>query len=508
MSTDAAVETRKITYDDGIVRLFIIASVAWGLIGMLVGLIAALQLSFPAINFETQWLTFGRIRPLHTNASIFALVGNMIFAGVYYSTQRLCKTRMASDLLSKLNFFGWQLIIVCAALTLPLGMTQAKEYAELEWWIDILVALIWVVFAINFFWTLAIRNEKNLYVALWFYIATIAAIAILYIVNNLSLPVSGTKSYSIFAGAQDGLVQWWYGHNAVAFFLTTPILGIMYYFLPKAAQRPVYSYRLSIVHFWALVFIYIWAGPHHLLYTALPDWAQSLGMLFSLMLWAPSWGGMLNGLLTLRGAWDKVRSDPVLKFFVVAVTFYGMSTFEGPLLSVKSVNALSHYTDWTIGHVHGGTLGWNGFMAAGMFYWLMPRLFGVKDADGNYQLWSKGLADMHFWVGTLGILLYVVSMWVAGVTHGLMWRALEPDGALTYPSWVEIIEDIQPLYMIRSLGGFLYLAGWVLMIVNLWRTATMGKAVNTEVEVERLAPARDGRQLDGAWSSAPRSSSR
>ncbi|PIE23171.1 MAG: cytochrome C oxidase Cbb3 [Planctomycetota bacterium] len=484
MNTDAAVETRKITYDDGIVRLFIIASVAWGFIGMLVGLIAALQLSFPALNFETQWLSFGRIRPLHTNAAIFALVGNMIFAGVYYSTQRLCKVRMASDLLSQLNFWGWQLIILCAAITLPLGLTQSKEYAELEWWIDILVTLIWVVFAINYFWTLAIRNEKNLYVALWFYIATIAAIAILYIVNNLSLPVSGTKSYSLFGGAQDGLVQWWYGHNAVAFFLTTPILGIMYYFLPKAAERPVYSYRLSIVHFWALVFIYIWAGPHHLLYTSLPDWVQSLGMVFSLMLWAPSWGGMLNGLLTLRGAWNKVRSDPVLKFYVVAVTFYGMSTFEGPLLSIKSVNALGHYTDWIIAHVHGGTLGWNGFMAAGMFYWLMPRLFGVKDENGKYRLWSLGLADMHFWIGTLGILLYVVSMWVAGITHGLMWGALEPDGSLTYGDWGEIVEKIQPLYMIRSLGGFLYLAGWVLMIVNLLRTAAMGKAVHTEVEVK------------------------
>ncbi|HHI81082.1 MAG TPA: cytochrome-c oxidase, cbb3-type subunit I, partial [Planctomycetes bacterium] len=419
----------RVVYDDVSVKNFMWASIGWGLIAVLVGLLAALQLSFWQLNFGLPWLTFGRIRPLHTNAAIFALVGNMIFAGVYYSTQRLCKVRTASDFLTKIHFWGWQLIILGAAITLPLGITQSKEYAELEWFLDLLVVLVWVAFAINFFWTLAIRNEKQLYVALWFYIATILTIALLYIVNNLALPIFWNKSYGLFAGTQDALTQWWYGHNAVAFFLTTPILGIMYYFLPKAANRPVYSYRLSIVHFWALIFIYIWAGPHHLLYTALPDWAQSLGMLFSLMLWAPSWGGMLNGLLTLRGAWDKVRTDPVLKFFVAGVTFYGMSTFEGPLLSIKSVSALGHYTDWIIGHVHAGALGWNGFMAAGMFYWLVPKLFKT-------EMYSKKLADAHFWVGTLGILFYVVSMWVSGVSSGLMWRAMTPEGTLLYPDWV------------------------------------------------------------------------
>jgi cytochrome c oxidase cbb3-type subunit I/II len=365
----------RITYDDGSVRRFMLASMFWGLIGMIVGLLCATQLAFPALNFAPI-LSFGRLRPLHTNAVIFAFVGNMLFAGVYYSTQRLCKTRLASDLLSALHFYGWQLIIVAAAVTLPLGYSQGKEYAELEWPIDILIALIWVVFAVNFFWTLAIRREKHLFVALWFYISTIITVAVLHIVNSLALPIfSGLKSYSIYAGVQDALVQWWYGHNAVAFFLTTPILGIMYYFLPKAAERPVYSYRLSIVHFWALIFMYIWAGPHHLLYTALPDWAQSMGMVFSVMLWAPSWGGMINGLLTLRGAWGKLRSDPVIKFFIAGVTFYGMATFEGPLLSIKSVSGLAHYTDWIIGHVHTGALGWNGFMAAGMFYFLVPKLW-------------------------------------------------------------------------------------------------------------------------------------
>ncbi len=478
MTMNPASGPSEVTYNDGIVRKFAIASVIWGIVGMLLGLIVALELSFWQVNLETSWLSFGRLRPLHTNAAIFALVGNMIFAGVYYSTQRLCKVRLASDMLSSLHFWLYQFIIVCAAITLPLGMTQAKEYAELEWWIDILVVLVWVVFAINFFWTLAVRNEKNLYVAIWFYIATICAIALLYIVNNLSLPISMTKSYSIFGGAQDALTQWWYGHNAVAFFLTTPILGIMYYYLPKAAGRPVYSYRLSVIHFWALVFIYIWAGPHHLLYTALPDWAQSLGMIFSLMLWAPSWGGMLNGLLTLRGAWDKVRTDPVLKFFVAAVTFYGMSTFEGPLLSVKSVNALAHYNDWIIGHVHGGTLGWNGFMAAGMFYWLFPRLWGTK-------LHSKTAADYHFWIGTIGILLYMASMWVAGITQGMHWNAVTPDGALQYPNWIQIVEKTNLLYIIRAIGGALYLGGWLLMGWNLLKTVKSGKAVDGQTEVTR-----------------------
>ena len=479
MSSSAMTETKTVVYDDGVVRGFVWASVTWGLIGLLVGLLCALQLSWPALNFDLPFLTFSRIRPLHTNAVIFALVGNMMFAGVYHSSQRLLKTRMASDLLSNVHFWGWQLIILGAALTLPFGITQSKEYAELEWFLDIAVALVWVAFAINFFWTLAIRNEKNLYVSIWFYISTVITIAVLYIVNNIALPVTGTKSYGVFSGAQDALTQWWYGHNAVAFFLTTPILGIMYYYLPKAADRPVFSYRLSIVHFWALVFIYIWAGPHHLLNTALPDWAQSLGMLFSLMLWAPSWGGMLNGLLTLRGAWDKVRTDPVLKFLVAGVTFYGMATFEGPLLSIKAVSALGHYTDWIIGHVHSGALGWNGFMAAGMFYWLMPRLFGTK-------LHSTKLADLHFWLGIAGILLYVASMWVSGITQGLMWRAETPDGGLMYPNWAEVVVKSREMYAIRWFGGTLFIVGWILMFYNLVRTAMAGKPVTTSVEVTVL----------------------
>ncbi|MFT4840777.1 MAG: cytochrome c oxidase cbb3-type subunit I/II [Planctomycetota bacterium] len=476
MEVATTTEMRRITYDDGVVRGFVWASVAWGAVGMLVGLICALQLSFPQLNFDTPWLTFGRLRPLHTNAVIFALVGNMMFAGIYYSSQRLLKVRMASDLLSKVHLWGWQLIILGAVLTLPLGITQSKEYAELEWFLDIAVVVVWVAFAWNYFWTLKIRNEKNLYVSIWFYISTILAIAVLYIVNNLALPVTGTKSYGVFSGAQDALTQWWYGHNAVAFFLTTPILGIMYYFLPKAADRPVFSYRLSIVHFWALVFIYIWAGPHHLLNTALPDWAQSLGMVFSLMLWAPSWGGMLNGLLTLRGAWHKVRTDPVLKFFVAGVTFYGMATFEGPLLSIKSVSALGHYTDWIIGHVHAGALGWNGFMAAGMFYWMVPRLFGTK-------LHSTKMADWHFWLGMMGILLYVGSMWVSGISQGLMWRAETADGGLQYTAWNEILDTQQLMYVARSIGGGLFLVGWLLMGWNLIATAMSGKATNVEVEV-------------------------
>ena len=475
------VPTVEIIYDDDTTRTFVWASVLWGLIGLLVGLLAAIQLSTWRANFDLPYLTFSRIRPLHTNAVIFALVGNMMFAGVYYSTQRLLKARMASDLLSKIHLWGWQVIIVGAAITLPLGITQSKEYAELEWFLDIAVTLIWVVFALNFFWTIAKRNEKNLYVAIWFYIATILTVAVLYIVNNLALPVLATKSYGVFAGAQDALTQWWYGHNAVAFFLTTPILGIMYYFLPKAAERPVYSYRLSIVHFWALVFIYIWAGPHHLLYTALPDWAQSLGMVFSLMLWAPSWGGMLNGLLTLRGAWHKVRTDPVLKFFVAGVTFYGMATFEGPMLAIKSVSALGHYTEWIIGHVHGGALGWNGLMAAGMFYWLVPRLFGR-------ELHSKKAADMHFWIATMGILLYVASMWIAGITQGLMWRGENVDGSLQYGSWGDIIQTIQPLYWTRTVGGSLFIVGWIMMAWNLMKTAAAGAPVNGRVKVVPLTP--------------------
>jgi|APLak6261679142_1056127.scaffolds.fasta_scaffold00013_26 cytochrome c oxidase cbb3-type subunit I/II len=466
----------RVSYDDAIVRKFMFASILFGAVGLLVGLVIACQLAWPALNFGIPYTTFSRLRPLHTNAVIFAFVGNMMFAGVYYSTQRLLKVRMAHDGLSALHFWGWQLIIVAAAITLPLGITTSKEYAELEWPIDIAIAVIWVVFAINFFWTLAKRNEKHLYVAIWFYIATIVTVAVLHIVNSFALPLSPLKSYSAFAGVQDALVQWWYGHNAVAFFLTTPILGIMYYFLPKAAERPVYSYRLSIVHFWALVFMYIWAGPHHLLYTALPDWAQSIGMLFSLMLWAPSWGGMLNGLLTLRGAWNKVREEPVLKFFVAGVTFYGMATFEGPLLSIKSVSALGHYTDWIIGHVHGGALGWNGLMAAGLFYWLAPRLW-------DRPLHSKKAADAHFWLATIGIVLYMVSMWISGVNQGLMWRAQNPDGTLVYPSFVETLIAIRPMYIVRAIGGTLYLTGFVVMIWNLLKTAVGAKPINTTVDV-------------------------
>jgi cytochrome c oxidase cbb3-type subunit I/II len=476
-------ETQRIVYNDRVVRHFVWASVLFGIVGMLVGIIIALQLAFWPANLPP-FLSFGRLRPLHTNAVIFAFVGNMLFAGIYYSTQRLTKARLASDILSAIHFWGWQLIIVAAAVSLPLGFTTGKEYAELEWPIDISIALIWVVFAVNFFWTLGKRREKHLYVAIWFYIATIITVAVLHIVNSFEIPVGAFKSYSVFAGVQDALVQWWYGHNAVAFFLTTPILGIMYYFLPKAAERPVFSYRLSIVHFWGLVFLYIWAGPHHLLYTALPDWAQSLGMVFSLMLWAPSWGGMLNGLLTLRGAWDKLRADPVLKFFAAGVTFYGMSTFEGPLLSIKSVSGLAHYTDWIIGHVHAGGLGWNGLMAAGMFYWLVPRLYGTK-------LHSRGAANFHFWIATVGILLYVISMWVAGITQGLMWRAVSETGGLLYPNFVETLLAIKPMYWARLTGGLLYIGGFILMAWNLIKTAKSGAAVDGELEVAVVTEPRE-----------------
>ncbi|WP_221029223.1 cytochrome-c oxidase, cbb3-type subunit I [Actomonas aquatica] len=480
-----------IEYNDKIVRQFMIASVIWGAVGMLVGVLIASQLNFFQLNFSTSFLTFGRLRPLHTNAVIFALVGNMMFAGIYYSTQRLVKARLASDFLSRLHFWGWQAIIASAAVTLPLGLTRGKEYAELIWPINIAVALIWVVFAINFFWTLARRNEPSLYVAIWFYIATIITVAMLYIVNHLSWPTSWTHSYGVFAGVQDGLVQWWYGHNAVAFFLTTPILGIMYYFLPKAAGRPVYSYRLSVIHFWSLVFVYIWAGPHHLLNTALPNWLQMLGMTFSLMLWAPSWGGMLNGLFTLRGAWNKLRTDPVIKFFAAGVTFYGMSTFEGPLLSIKSVNALGHYSDWIIGHVHAGALGWNGFMAAGMFYFLAPKLWSKK-------LHSESLANLHFWLGLTGILLYVAAMWTSGITQGLMLNSTTEGGTLlTYPNFLDTLNTIRPLMLLRVVGGFLYLTGWFIMAYNLWRTIAGSQAVNgtVNVVVEDDAHAHEARPL-------------
>ena len=474
---------RVIEYNDHIVRLFMLAAIFWGVVGMLVGVLIALQLNFPVLNFDREWLTFGRLRPLHTNAAIFAFVGNMMFAGIYHSTQRLVKARLGSDFLSNLHFWGWQLIIVAAALTLPLGYTRGKEYAELIWPVNIAVAVIWVVFAINFFWTLGKRQEKSLYVAIWFYIATIVTVAMLYIVNHLSIPTGLLHSYPIFGGVQDALVQWWYGHNAVAFFLTTPILGIMYYYLPKAADRPVYSYRLSVVHFWSLVFIYIWAGPHHLIYTALPGWLQSLGVIFSLMLWAPSWGGMLNGLLTLRGAWDKLRVDPVLKFFAAGVTFYGMATFEGPLLSIKSVNALAHYSDWVIGHVHSGTLGWNGFMAAGLFYFLAPRLWNTK-------LHSVSLANMHFWLGLVGILLYVASMWVSGITQGLMLNTADEKGLLAYPSFLETLQSIRPLMLTRVAGGALYLVGFIMMAYNIWMTIKSGEETNGAFEVKDQGPRR------------------
>jgi cytochrome c oxidase cbb3-type subunit I/II len=481
-------DARVVTYDDGVVRAFTLASIVWSLVAFLLGIVVATQLVTWKANLGTSWLTFGRLRPLHTNAAIFAFVGNMMFAGIYYSTQRLLKTRMASDFLSWFNFWGWQAIIVAAALTLPLGLTQGKEYAELIWPIDVAIAVVWVAFGVNFFWTLAVRNEPNLYVALWFYIATIVTIAVLHIVNSLHLPTGPWHSYSIFAGVQDALVQWWYGHNAVGFFLTTPILGIMYYFLPKAADRPVYSYRLSVVHFWGLVFVYIWAGPHHLLYTALPDWAQTLGMVFSLMLWAPSWGGMLNGLLTLRGAWDKLRTDPVIKFMIMSVTFYGMSTFEGPLLSIKSVSSLAHYTDWIIGHVHGGALGWNGFMAAGMFYWLAPRLWGTR-------LHSPRLADAHFWLGTFGVLLYMTSMWISGVSQGLYWRALDETGFLKYPDFVEGLLASRTLHVMRLVGGIAYLGGYLMLAYNVLATARAGRPVDGRVTVT----ARPAPELPSSW---------
>ena len=468
-------------YDDEIVRKFLLATIVWGVVGLLLGVIIATQLVFWETNFGP-WFSFGRLRPLHTNAVIFAFVGNGMFAGIYHSMQRLCKARMFSDALSNINFWGWQLIIVAAAVTLPLGITVSKEYAELEWPIDIAITLVWVVFAINFFGTLLVRRERHIYVAIWFYMATVITVALLHIVNSLELPVTFLKSYSIYAGVQDALVQWWYGHNAVAFFLTTPILGLMYYYMPKVANRPVYSYRLSVIHFWALIFLYIWAGPHHLLYTALPDWAQTLGMVFSLMLIVPSWGGMINGLMTLRGAWEKLRTDPVLKFLVVAISFYGMSTFEGPMLSIKSVNALSHYTDWTIGHVHSGALGWNGFMNFALIYFLVPRLWKT-------ELYSVRLATIHFWIGTIGIIFYIISMWVAGITQGLMWRAFDSEGYLAYGNFVETVLRVVPMYWVRLIGGLLYLGGIILLVYNIWKTIAGAEVPEDE---QASAPALTG----------------
>jgi cytochrome c oxidase cbb3-type subunit I/II len=464
-------------YDNRIVKNFAFATILWGAVGMLVGLLAAVQMYLPAANFNLPITTFGRVRPLHTNAVIFAFVGNGIFMGVYYSLQRLCKAPMFSKTLSAIHFWGWQLIIVAAAVTLLAGYTTGKEYAELEWPIDIAITLVWVVFGVNMFGTILQRREKHLYVAIWFFIATWITVAMLHIVNSFEMPVSLFKSYSWYAGVQDALVQWWYGHNAVAFFLTTPYLGIMYYFLPKAANRPVYSYRLSIIHFWALIFIYIWAGPHHLLYTALPDWAQSLGVVFSVMLIAPSWGGMLNGLFTLRGAWDRVREDPVLKFMVVAITCYGMATFEGPLLSLKSVNAIAHFSDWIIAHVHVGALGWNGFLTFSILYWLIPKIYRTP-------LYSLKLAGAHFWIGTIGIVLYAVPMYWAGFTQAMMWKQFTEEGTLAF-QFLETVTHILPLYILRSIGGLLYLIGMFIMIYNLAKTVKAGSLL---AEEEAQAP--------------------
>ena len=473
----------RVTYDDKITRWFLLATLVFGVVGMLVGAIIALQLAWWPANTEFSFLSFGRLRPLHTNAVIFAFGGNAIFAAVYYSLQRLLKTRMFSDALSWTHFWGWQLIIVAAAITLPLGITQGKEYAELEWPIDIAITLVWVVFAINVFGTIAVRRVKHLYVAIWFYLATIITIAMLHIVNNLVVPISWVKSYSVYAGMQDALVQWWYGHNAVGFFLTTPFLGLMYYFIPKAVGQPVYSYRLSIIHFWSLVFIYIWTGPHHLLYTALPEWAQTLGMVFSLMLIAPSWGGMLNGMLTIRPVWNKVRNDPIVKFFVVGLTFYGMSTFEGPLMSIKAVNLVSHYTDYTIGHVHSGALGWVGGMVFGMTYYLVPKLWGR-------ELFSSKLANHHFWLSTIGIVLYVTSMYAAGIEQFSMWWAKTPEGLLKYPNFLETVLAIKWLYWVRLIGGTMYLVGIIMCLYNIVRTM-MAKDTKTDDEVVEVISERE-----------------
>ncbi|SEQ04843.1 cytochrome-c oxidase, cbb3-type subunit I [Flavobacterium urocaniciphilum] len=472
-------EMQQFRYDNKIVRNFIYASLLFGVVGMLVGLLVAFFYLFPNLTDGISWLSYGRLRPLHTNAVIFAFVGNAVFAGVYYSLQRLLKARMYSDFLSQVNFWGWQLIIVGAAITLPMGITTSKEYAELEWPFDIAIALIWVAFGINMIGTIIKRRERHIYVAIWFYIATFVAVALLHIVNSIAIPVSLTKSYAVYAGVQDALVQWWYGHNAVAFFLTTPFLGLMYYFLPKAANRPVYSYRLSIIHFWSLIFLYIWAGPHHLLYSTLPDWAQNLGVVFSIMLIAPSWGGMINGLLTLRGAWDKVRTDAVLKFFVVGVTGYGMATFEGPMLSFKNVNAIAHFTDWIVAHVHVGALAWNGFMTFGMIYWIIPRITKT-------QLYSQKLANFHFWIGTLGIILYALPMYVAGFVQSLMWKQFNEDGTLVYGQFMDTVVEIMPMYAMRSIGGVLYLTGVLVGVYNVIKTVKAGSAV-TDEEAEAAA---------------------
>ena len=488
-------EKQQFYYDNKIVKLFFWATVIWGIVGMTVGLMVAFLFLYPNYMADIPWLSFGRLRPLHTNAAIFAFVGNGFFLGMYYSTQRLLKTRMFSDFLSRLHFWGWQLIIVLATITLPLGYTSTKEYAELEWPIDILVALIWVVMGINLIGTLLKRRQRHIYVAIWFYISTFVTIAMLYIFNNLELPVSltGMKSYSVYAGVQDALVQWWYGHNAVAFFLTTPMLGLMYYFVPKAANRPIYSYRLSIIHFWTLIFLYIWAGPHHLLYTALPDWAQNLGTVFSVMLIFPSWGGMINGLLTLRGAWDKVREDPILKFYVVAITAYGMATFEGPMLAFKNLNAIAHYTDWIVGHVHIGTLGWNGFIIAGMLYWLATKLYKTS-------LYSTKLANYHFWIGTIGILFYSMPLYIAGFTQAFLWKQFNEAGTLVYGNFLETVTQIVPMYAMRAFGGTLYFTGYLILAYNLYKTAKKGSKVKDDLaEAVPLKPISGKRVKGEGW---------
>ena len=479
-------------YDNKIVRNFAIATIIWGIVGMLVGVIIATQLFAPSVNI-TQYGTFGRIRPLHTNAVIFAFVGNAIFAGVYYSLQRLLKARMFSDFLSKFHFWGWQLIIVAAAITLPLGITTSHEYAELEWPIDISIALVWVAFGINMFGTIFKRRERHLYVAIWFYIATFITVAVLHLTNSVQLPISFLKSYYVYAGVQDALIQWWYGHNAVAFFLTTPFLGMMYYFLPKMANRPVYSYRLSILHFWALIFIYIWAGPHHLLYSSLPDWAQSLGVVFSIMLIAPSWGGMINGLLTLRGAWDQVRENTLLKFMVVGITCYGMATFEGPMLSLKNINAIAHFTDWIVAHVHVGALGWNGFLTFAILYWLVPRIFQTN-------LYSEKLVKTHFWIGTIGIAFYAIPMYISGFTQGMMWKQFTAEGTLQYGNFLDTTLQLLPMHMMRALGGTLYLMGAILMAYNLFKTMAQGTLLADEkAEAAPLAIIEEKHESDGHW---------
>ncbi|MCG6951582.1 MAG: cytochrome-c oxidase, cbb3-type subunit I [Betaproteobacteria bacterium] len=468
------------TYNYKVVRQFAIMTVVWGVVGMLVGVIIAAQLIWPDLTYGIPWLSYGRLRPLHTNAVIFAFGGCALFASSYYVVQRTSHARLFSDGLAAFTFWGWQAVIVLAAVTLPLGITTAKEYAELEWPIDILIALVWVAYAIVFFGTLAKRKVEHIYVANWFFGAFILTIAVLHIVNSAEVPVTFWKSYSAYAGAQDAMVQWWYGHNAVGFFLTAGFLGMMYYFVPKQAGRPVYSYRLSVVHFWALIFTYMWAGPHHLHYTALPDWAQSLGMIFSLILLAPSWGGMINGIMTLSGAWHKLRTDPILKFLIVSLSFYGMSTFEGPMMSIKTVNALSHYTDWTIGHVHSGALGWVGLVTMGSMYYLIPRLFG------RTEMYSTRLINVHFWVSTIGIVLYIAAMWIAGVMQGLMWRAVGDDGTLTY-SFVESVKATYPFYAIRLLGGLLYLSGMLIMFYNMVKTIAGNRAVDAAIPAPAAA---------------------